>query len=220
MADITLEEDLKPLTTRQAAFVQEYLVDGNGAQAAIRAGYSAHTAREIASELLRKPHVTRRMEAAVAQRAERVRVNPDTVLHEMSLLATSDVSHYRVDQYGEVQLVDGAPEGAMRAVQSIKRKIRHSKDREGNSETTYEVELKLWDKPTPLKLMGRHVGLFPDRVEHKHSGTVEAVTRVERVIRAVAVLPSAQAVIDVTPEQAPTPALAPPEPAQRRLPLD
>ena len=45
------------LTTKQARFVQEYLVDGCGAQAAIRAGYSAHSAREIASENLTKPAV-------------------------------------------------------------------------------------------------------------------------------------------------------------------
>ena len=43
------------LTARQARIVQEYLVDGNGAGAAVRAGYSEKTARAIACELLTKP---------------------------------------------------------------------------------------------------------------------------------------------------------------------
>lgn len=221
MEEQALDVQDKPLTPRQAAFVQEYLVDRNGAQAAIRAGYSAHTAREIASELLRKPHVSRRLEAAIAQRNARVQVNPDDVLHEMSLLAMSSVEHYRIDAYGEVVLTDGAPEGAMRAIQSVRKKITHRKDKDGNYETEYNVELKLWDKPAPLKLMGRHVGLFPDRVEHKHSGTIEAVTRVERVIRSATPLPPAQTVIDVIEVEQPSEPLALAEQhAQPRLPLD
>ena len=50
------------LTTKQARFVEEYLVDGNGAGAAVRAGYSEHTARAIACELLTKPD----LQAAIA----------------------------------------------------------------------------------------------------------------------------------------------------------
>ena len=51
------------MNTRQARFVQEYLIDRNGAAAAVRAGYSAHTARQIAYEILTRPDVA----AAVGQ---------------------------------------------------------------------------------------------------------------------------------------------------------
>lgn len=211
--DLIPLDELRPLMPRQEAFVREYLIDRNGAQAAIRAGYSPRTAKEIASELLRKPHVFRRLEAAIAQRAARVQVTPDTVLHEMSLLATSDIGHYRIDQWGEVVLRDDAPEGAMRAVQAIKKKVIHRKDRDGSTEIEYQVEVKLWDKPTPLKLLGRHIGLFPDRVEHNHSGTVEQVTRIERVVRHV----GAGETIDLPPTLRALPdidvALAPSQPS-------
>jgi len=60
-----------------------------------------------------------------------------------------------------LELAEGAPEDAMAAVQSIKRKTRVDKD----GSVTFDVELRLWDKPAPLKLTGRHVGLYPDRVE-------------------------------------------------------
>ncbi len=60
------------MTPRQARFVQEYLIDRNGAAAAIRAGYSVRSAKQIAYELLAKPEVAeavRQGEARVAQEA-------------------------------------------------------------------------------------------------------------------------------------------------------
>lgn len=92
----------------------------------------------------------------------------DTVLHEMSILATANVEHYVVDDEGQVQLAEGAPEGAMGAIQSIKRKTRVHYDKDQNIVgKTYDVELRLWDKPGSLKLMGKHAGVkaFFDRVE-------------------------------------------------------
>lgn len=182
-----MDNDLKPLEPRQAAFVQEYIIDLNGTQAAIRAGYSPTSAAETASELLTKPNVAAALERSKAQRAARVGISADTVLHEMSLLSHSSLEHYLVDDHGQVVLAEGAPEGAMRAVQSIKRRTTVKTVGVGENAVTsktYDVEIKLWDKPNPLKLMGRHVGLFPDRMEHtgKNGGPIESVTKVERVI--------------------------------------
>ena len=207
MADETAmqaPEDGKELTEKQAAFVREYILDRNGTRAAIRAGYSPKSARVIASELLAQPHIWARVLSAQAQRAERVDVRSDKVLSEMALLANSDISHYRIDDFGQVTLAPGAPEGAMRAVQSIKRKVRHIHHEGGDEEIIYDVELKLWDKPQPLKLLGRHIGLFPDRVEHTGAGggPIE-VTKIERVIvdaRGRSTTPGQlQKTIDVTP---------------------
>ena len=108
----------------------------------------------------------------------------DSVLHELSFLALSSIDHYLVDESGEVRLAKGAPEGAMRAIQSIKRRTSVRTDKDGNECRIHDVEIKLWDKPTPLALMGRHVGLFPSRMEHtgKDGMPVETITRIERVI--------------------------------------
>ena len=56
MSDDTVD---RPLTDRQERFVVEFLATANGAEAARRAGYSEHTAKEIASENLTKPNVKR-----------------------------------------------------------------------------------------------------------------------------------------------------------------
>lgn len=61
------------LTDKQARFVQEYLIDCNGTQAAIRAGYSKRTARDIAAENLAKPNIAEaiaKRQAKVATKAE------------------------------------------------------------------------------------------------------------------------------------------------------
>lgn len=70
----------KKLTPKQAAFVDEYLVDLNATQAAIRAGYSPRTATKQGHQVLNYPHVARAIQAAQAERVERTRVTQDDVI--------------------------------------------------------------------------------------------------------------------------------------------
>lgn len=171
-------------TEKQARFAEEYLVDLNATQAAIRAGYSEKTAEQQGSRLLRNVQVQAAIEAGRAKQQKRTGITQDRVLEELALLAFSDLTHYVVDDNGDIKLADGAPAAAMRSLQSIKRKIT-SRKVDDEWETTREVEIRLWDKPGPLKLAGRHVGLFPDKVEVSgpNGGPIEtAVTRIERVV--------------------------------------
>jgi phage terminase small subunit len=173
---------------RERAFAAEYIIDLNATASVWRAGCfdvsSEDSAANAGSRLLSRPKVRALIEVLKAQRLARVEITQDSVLHEMSLLSNSNIAHYIVDDNGQVQLAAGAPEGAMRAVQSIKRKKTVKEDKSGTMTITYDVELKLWDKPTPLKLMGRHTGLFPDKVEvtGKDGKPIEMVSRIERVI--------------------------------------
>lgn len=80
------------LTRRQRAFVEEYLVDLNGAQAAIRAGYSARTARQIAEENLSKPDIAAEIETAIRARSERTGITADQVLERWWAIANADVN--------------------------------------------------------------------------------------------------------------------------------
>ena len=76
------------LTAKQARFVQEYLVDCNGAAAARRAGYSGHRADRQAQENLRKPAVAAAIAGAQAKRAERTQITADWVLERLRDEAT------------------------------------------------------------------------------------------------------------------------------------
>lgn len=160
------------LAPKLVAFAREYLIDLNASQAAIRAGYDASET----VKLLNSPGVKEAIDRGMAVRAARVHVTQDSVLNEMSVLANSSIDHYQFDEEtGEILLADGAPPGAMGAIQSVKRRKFVSQDKAGTIHVRYEVEIRLWDKPMPLKLMGKHVGLFPDRVEHvgKDGGPIE-----------------------------------------------
>jgi phage terminase small subunit len=67
------------LTPKQAAFVREYLVDGNGTQAAIRAGYSAKTAGAIAVENLTKPLIAEKVRSAMQVSAAKTETEAEWV---------------------------------------------------------------------------------------------------------------------------------------------
>ena len=67
------------LTPKQAAFVREYLIDGNGSAAAIRAGYSAKSAKDVASENLKKPMVAAAIKAATKIVAEKTETDAEWV---------------------------------------------------------------------------------------------------------------------------------------------
>lgn len=68
------------MTPKQKAFVQEYLIDLNATQAAIRAGYSKRTAHVIGHENLRKPDIAAAIEGAINERTKRTEITADYVL--------------------------------------------------------------------------------------------------------------------------------------------
>mgnify|MGYP000871786446 FL=1 len=78
------------LTAKQQRFVEEYLVDLNATQAAIRAGYSVKTAEVIGHENLRKPKIQGFIDKALTERAERTEITADKVLRRWWDIATAD----------------------------------------------------------------------------------------------------------------------------------
>ena len=76
----------KKLTAKQSLFVQEYLVDLNATQAAIRAGYSEKTSQQISAENLLKPVVANAIQTAMDKRDERLEITQDSVLKNIESL--------------------------------------------------------------------------------------------------------------------------------------
>jgi phage terminase small subunit len=151
------------LTAKQRRFVEEYLIDLNGTQAAIRAGYSSRTARAIGSENLTKPDIQAAIERAMADRGARTGLTAELVLAEVALIAFSDIRD--IDFGPDGQLVERSP-GASRAVAA--RAWSHKVRRTGH-QTKYSV--RLWDKLTALRLLMQHFGLL----DPKRLPTLESV---------------------------------------------
>ena len=82
------------LTAKQERFVQEYLVDLNATQAAIRAGYSVRTARAIGQENLTKPDIQAAIQAALRDRQTRTEITQDTVVEELAKIGLAEAHDY------------------------------------------------------------------------------------------------------------------------------
>lgn len=177
--------ELTGFTPREAMFVREYLVDLNATQAAIRAGYSKRSARDIAAELLGKDRVKRAVHLALDARARRTQISADRALVEAARIAFCSVDDFAIDECGNVAVKEGRTPGAMAAVARIKRKTR-TITRGDETEVIHEVELALWDKNAALEKVLRHTkALPPERMEltgagggpvqheHTHRGTIE-----------------------------------------------
>ena len=80
------------LTPRQARFVKEYLVDLNGTQAAIRAGYSAHTANKQSTRLLTNADIKAAVEAGAAKQHAQLDLTAQKVLTELLGVGYAEVA--------------------------------------------------------------------------------------------------------------------------------
>lgn len=155
------------LTPKQKAFCEEYLIDLNATQAAIRAGYKPRTAKEIGCENLTKPNIRAYIDKAIAERSRRTGINQDRVIRELARIAFVNAND--VIDIDEATLKQGATEDDTAAIASVKVKTIPTKDGEGT-----EREIKLTDKLKALELLGKHLGMFKDKVEV--SGALETGT--------------------------------------------
>lgn len=144
------------LNAKRQRFVEEYLIDLNGTQAAIRAGYSAKTANEQAAQLLANLSVQEEISKAMAERSKRTGVNQDRVVMELAKIAFAVPGDF-IDDDGTI--MEGATLDDLAAVQSIKRKRSYS-----NTGETIENEVKCYDKVKALELLGKHIGMWSNKL--------------------------------------------------------
>lgn len=152
----------RQLTDKQVAFAAEYLLDFNATQAAVRAGYSAKTASSIGAALLRNALVAGRIAALRAERARRVAVSADQVLSELARIAFADPRDLMEWGPDGVRLRDSAGLTAEQAAG-----VAEVAEGSGGA-----LRLKKHDKVRALELIGRHLGMFKDKVEADVSGEV------------------------------------------------
>jgi len=156
------------LTAKQQRFVEEYLVDLNATQAAVRAGYSDRTAYSVGPENLKKPGIVAALTDARAKRSERTEITADRVLEEYAKIAFSDMRAFAKWGPDGVTLIksDKLPEGAALCVAEVS----ETKTQFGGS-----IKFKLHDKKGALDSVARHLGMFTERVEltGKNGGPLE-----------------------------------------------
>lgn len=168
------------LTPKQARFVDEYMLDLNATQAAIRAGYSAKSAADIAQQLIGKTHIRDAIQLRTTERQETTGITAERVLQEIQLMAFYDIGEILLDKPAD-EITEAEAPGAdyatvngrfiigLRGPADIKRLPENIRrvivgfgyDRNQN------FTVKLADKSKALDQLARHLSLYNDKVEVK-----------------------------------------------------
>lgn len=156
------------LTSKQARFIEEYLLDLNATQAAIRAGYSAKTAYSIGQEILKKPEIQEAICQAQKDRSERTKIDQDWVIKRLAALADADIKRVATWDASGIALAD-SDELTWEDTYTISEVILEEtiKETEGGQELIMKRQkrLKQADKKGPLELIGKHLGMFTDKLK-------------------------------------------------------
>ena len=147
----------RKLTDKQKKFVEEYLLDLNATQACIRAGYSSKRASEIGYQLLQKTTVSEAISEALAERSRRTGINQDRVIQELARIAFVKITDV-IDANGEIKR--NASDDDLACIESYK--VEDSDSINGSSS---KREVKLASKLKALELLGKHLGMFTDKVD-------------------------------------------------------
>ena len=135
-------------------FCQEYLVDLNATQAYIRAGYKANSAESNSSALMRNHKIFTRVNELLAARSVRVGISQDRVLRELARIAFLDPT--QLANMDNATISANASEDDRAAIASVKVK---------SGEDFTEREIKFADKLKALELMGKHLGMYTDKID-------------------------------------------------------
>jgi phage terminase small subunit len=149
---------MRKLTKKQAVFVEEYLVDLNATQAAIRAGYSPTTAHKTGSQLLGKSVVSQAVNARIKDREARTQITQDKVLREIARIALADPRKVMTWGPGGIVLADSQALSEDDA--AVVGEVSESFTENGRT-----LRVKMNDKLRALEMLGRHLGLFKEKIE-------------------------------------------------------
>jgi phage terminase small subunit len=148
------------LTKRQIFFIAEYQKDWNATQAAIRAGYSPKTAKEMAYKLVHKSSLKEILAQEMEERLLKIGVRAERVLQEIARIGFSDLGKlFRADgTMFPVQDLDEDTRAALASVQTLEESVGKGEDR---IFIGYTRKIKLFDKVKALELLGKYLKLFP-----------------------------------------------------------
>ncbi len=160
------------LTDKQEVFCEEYLIDLNATQAAIRAGYSENNAGKIGHQLLEKTRIKKEIQRLKKARSKRTQITADRVLKELARLGYSKITDYLEVVEKNVTVgrkKDGTPITERKKVVEIKETSEMDPDKvpaiSEIKETKHGISLKLHDKIKALHDMGKHLDMFTENID-------------------------------------------------------
>jgi phage terminase small subunit len=158
-----------PLSDKQVRFCEEYLIDLNGSQAVIRAGYSKTGSNVTAVRLLANPNIAKKITELQQKRSKRTAVTSDRVIEELERIAFAQTPDFikikdiiigrgrraKSKRVAIAELTNDIPIEKLAALSEIR-------------QTQHGIVIKLHDKVRALELLGKHTGAIKER--HEHTG--------------------------------------------------
>jgi phage terminase small subunit len=180
------------MNNKQEAFVNEYLKDHNGTQAAIRAGYSKHTARAIACKLLTKVDISEAIKARIAEKT----MQSDEVLTRLADIARGDITDLMdVTSMGFTIDLTGDGENGKnpntKLIKKIKQKVTThiAKSESDEDREVVETEIELYSAQEALNTIAKLNGMIVEKMDVTSKG--EKVTPNETYDRGISELAAA-----------------------------
>lgn len=167
-------------TAKQQRFVEEYPIDFNGTQAAIRAKYSKRTAGQAATRLLKNVHIQAAIQKRIGKLTAKADVSVERVLSELSKIGFANLGNYfRTTKDGEPFIdLSSITEDQAAALQEIM--VEDFTDGRGDdSREVRRVKIKMLDKISALEKLGKYLGMFVDRV--RLEGGLK-ITKIQRTV--------------------------------------
>lgn len=167
----SMSKEIK-ITEKQKVFINEYLRDFNGTQAAIRAGYSPKTARQTAYENLTKPYIRQEVSKELERIYDEFKNDQDKIIRELAVVAFSKISDYLtiLDEEITIKNSDEVPSEIIGAISEIS--IADTKDGKRKS-------IKLHNKIEALKMLVQYHRLFEEKTGEPFEFNV-IVKRIEK----------------------------------------
>ncbi len=160
------------LTPKQIRFCKEYVIDNNGTQAAIRAGYSKKTANEQSSRLLVNVNIQDKISELQNKISDKLEITSERIAREFEKIAFSSIAHLH-NTWIERKEFNELTEDQKDAIQEIDTKVKvewhynEEKKKKEPIEVEY-IKVKLFDKVKALENLGKHIGFYEEDNKQKN----------------------------------------------------
>ena len=172
-----MPRDARGLTPKQARFVEEYLLDLNATQAAIRAGYSPKWANRQAHNLIDDSRLAAAIAEKQAKTAEKLNIKREDLIRRLLEIADLDVSSI-VNEHGNMLPVSEWPEAVRRSVAGLET----IEERAGGAVVASVRKVRLESRGQQIERVGRLLGLFTDKLEISTPAENERVKALEAAL--------------------------------------
>lgn len=156
------KQNTSGLNDKQERFCREYVVDFNGTQAAIRAGYSKKTANEQAARLLANVSVQSFIQSLQTKQNTKLEISAERVVEEYAKLGFSNIADLMNEgmTFEDIKKLDPKISAAIESVS-----VTETFDKQGNR--TINTKIKMHSKPAALDALGKHTGIYKEDNKQK-----------------------------------------------------